>query len=103
MKLRDFKKEVEYAVGDFVDDCSLFLAVSADKTQDKVADLLNEAVDLYNDMKDKANRKFEPNADKKAARKERKEWFDALHKELAEKTDALFDKLSAAVSSKEAE
>ena len=49
MNLRDFKKDVEYFVGEFVDDCSLFIALNPHKDQDKVADVISEAVDLYND------------------------------------------------------
>ena len=58
MNLRDFKKDVEYFVGEFVDDCSLFIALNPHKDQDKVADVISEAVDLYNDLKDKAMRKL---------------------------------------------
>lgn len=31
MNLRDFKKDVEYFVGEFVDDCSLFIALNPHK------------------------------------------------------------------------
>ena len=92
MNLRDFKKDVEYFVGEFVDDCSLFIALNPHKDQDKVADVISEAVDLYNDLKDKANAKVEP--------KQRKVWFAGLRKEMYEKTDALYEKLSAIVAAK---
>jgi len=101
MNLRDFKKDVEYVIGDFVDDCTLFVAMNAEKGQDKIADLLNEALDLYNDLKDKAGRKFVLNGDKKAAANEKKAWFTGLRKELLEKTDALYGRLSAIVTAKE--
>ena len=92
MNLRDFKKDVEYFVGEFVDDCSLVIALNPHKDQDKVADVISEAVDLYNDLKDKANAKVEP--------KQRKAWFAGLRKEMYEKTDALYEKLSAIVAAK---
>ncbi len=95
MNLRDFKKDVEYVVGDFVDDCSLFITLNPNKSADKVAEVISEAVDLYNDLKDKANSKVEP--------KERKAWFLNLRKEMFEKTDALYEKLSAIVTAKEGE
>ena len=95
MNLRDFKKDVEYVVGEFVDDCTLFLAINPHKATDEVAAVIEEAVDLYNDMKDKANAKVE--------KKDRKNWFAGLRKEMYEKLDALYEKLSAIVSEKDGE
>lgn len=95
MTLRDFKKDVEYFVGEFVDDCSLFITLNPHKSTEKMAEVVSEAVDLYNDLKDKANAKVEP--------KMRKAWFAGLRKEMFEKTDALYEKLSAIVAEKDAE
>ena len=95
MNLRDFKKDVEYFVGEFVDDCSLFLTLNPHKSTDKIAEIISEAVDLYNDLKDKANSKVE--------KKQRKAWFAGLRKEMFEKTDALYEKLSAVVAAKDGE
>ena len=89
MTLRDFKKDVEYFVGEFVDDCSLFITLNPHKSTEKMAEVVSEAVDLYNDLKDKANAKVEP--------KMRKAWFAGLRKEMFEKTDALYEKLSEMV------
>ena len=90
MTLRDFKKDVEYFVGEFVDDCSLFITLNPHKSTEKMAEVVSEAVDLYNDLKDKANAKVEP--------KMRKAWFAGLRKEMFEKLDELCEKLSAVVS-----
>ena len=95
MNLRDFKKEVEYFIGEFVDDCTLFIAINPDKRTDKMVDVQNAAIDLYNDMKDKANAKVE--------KKDRKNWFAGLRKEMYEKLDALYEQLSAIVSEKDGE
>ena len=95
MNLRDFKKEVEYFIGEFVDDCTLFIAINPDKITDKMVDVQNAAIDLYNDMKDKANAKVE--------KKDRKNWFAGLRKEMYEKLDALYEQLSAIVSEKDGE
>ena len=95
MNLRDFKKEVEYFIGEFVDDCTLFIAINPHKSTDKMIDVQNAAIDLYNDMKDKANAKVE--------KKDRKNWFAGLRKEMYEKLDALYEQLSAIVSEKEGE
>lgn len=95
MTLRDFKKDVEYFVGEFVDDCSLFITLNPHKSTEKMAEVVSEAVDLYNDLKDKANAKVEP--------KMRRAWFAGLRKEMFEKTDALYEKLSAIVAEKDGE
>ena len=95
MNLRDFKKEVEYFIGAFVDDCTLFIAINPHKSTDKMVDVQNAAIDLYNDMKDKANAKVE--------KKDRKNWFAGLRKEMYEKLDALYEQLSAIVSEKDGE
>ena len=95
MNFRDFKKEVEYFIGEFVDDCTLFIAINPHKSTDKMIDVQNAAIDLYNDMKDKANAKVE--------KKDRKNWFAGLRKEMYEKLDALYEQLSAIVSEKDGE
>lgn len=95
MNLRDFKKEVEYFIGEFVDDCTLFIAINPHKSTDKMIDVQNAAIGLYNDMKDKANAKVE--------KKDRKNWFAGLRKEMYEKLDALYEQLSAIVSEKDGE
>ena len=95
MNLRDFKKEVEYFIGEFVDDCTLFIAINPHKSTDKMIDVQNAAIDLYNDMKDKANAKVE--------KKDRKNWFAGLRKEMYEKLDDLYEQLSAIVSEKDGE
>lgn len=89
MNLRDIKKDIEYLVGEFIDDCSLFIAINPSKDDQAVAKLIDEAVDLYNNLKDKANAKVEGN---------RKVYFNALRKELLEGLDALCEKLSKEVS-----
>ena len=87
MNLRDIKKDIEYVIGAFVDDCALFLTVHPGKNADGIADLIDEAVDLYNDLRDQVNH---PEGNKKA-------FYNGVSKQLLEKTDALYDKLSEAV------
>ena len=78
MNLRVFKKDIEFFVGEFIDDCALFVALNPH----------NEAVDLYNDLKCKANH---PEGNTRA-------YYNALTKEMFEKIDALCEKLSSVVS-----
>ena len=88
MNLRDIKKDIEYVIGAFVDDCTLFLNVNPGKNADEIANLIDKAVDLYNDLREKVV--------KSSGAEKPKVCFDAIRKELLEKTDALYDELSAA-------
>ena len=87
MNLRDIKKDIEYVIGAFVDDCSIFLEINPGKNAEEVTDLIDEAVDLYNGLRDRLGK---PEGAKRA-------YFDAIRKELLEKVDAPYDRLSAAV------
>ena len=88
MNLRVFKKDIEYFVGEFIDDCALFVALNPHKDADEISKIVDEAVDLYNELKYKANH---PEGNKKA-------YYMALTKEMFEKLDELCEKLSAVVS-----
>lgn len=90
MNLRDIKKDIEYLVGEFIDDCSLFMAFNPERgSEDGLAKIIDEAVDLYNDLKDKANAKVEGN---------KKAYYNGIRKELVEGLDKLCEKLSKEVS-----
>ena len=89
MNLRDIKKDIQYVIGAFVDDCTLFLNMNPGKNADEIADLIDKAVDLYNDLRDKVV--LSAGAEKPKVN------FNSIRKELLEKTDALYDELSAAV------
>ena len=54
MNLRVFKKDIEYFVGEFIDDCALFIALNPHKDVDEISDIIDEAVDLYNDLKQRS-------------------------------------------------
>lgn len=45
MNLRVIKKDIEYAIGEFIDDCTRFVALNPSKGQDKIAKIIDEAVD----------------------------------------------------------
>ena len=88
MNLRVFKKDIEFFVGEFIDDCALFIALNPPKDADEIAEFVDEAVDLYNELKCKANH----------AEGNKRAYFNALTKEMFEKIDALCEKLSAVVA-----
>lgn len=86
--LRGIKKDIEYVIGAFIDDCSLFSSVNNKADDEALGGLLDEAVNLYNDLKDKVNVKVEGT---KGA------YYASIRKELLEKTDELYAKLSEIV------
>jgi hypothetical protein len=88
MNLRDIKKDIQYVVGAFIDDCTLFLNMNPGKNADEIANLIDSAVDLYNALRDKIIA---------APKDAKKAYYTDIRKELLESTDALYDKLSAAV------
>ena len=88
MNLRVFKKDIEFFVGEFIDDCARFAALNPHKDADEISQIIDEAVDLYNDLKLKA---AHPEGNKKA-------YFNGLVKAMFEKLDELSEKLSAVVA-----
>ncbi|MBQ9309493.1 MAG: hypothetical protein IJ222_01340 [Bacteroidales bacterium] len=89
MNLRDVKKDIDYVLSAFIEDCTVCLAVNP-KADDKViADLMEDAVDLYNELRDKVGAKVEGS---------KKAYYNGLRKEILERTDALYTKLSEAVA-----
>ena len=84
MNLRDIKKDI----------CSLFSAVNSKADDEALGGLLDEAVNLFNDLKDKVNVKGEG---KKGA------YYASIRQELLEKTDELYAKLSDIVKKSGAE
>ena len=88
MNLRDIKKDIDYVLSAFIEDCTVCAAVNP-KSDDKViAGLMEDAVDLYNELRDKVTVKVEGS---------KKAYYNDLRKEVLSKTDALYSKLSTAV------
>ena len=77
MNLRDIKKDIEYVIGAFIDDCSLFSAVNSKADDEALGGLLDEG--------------------KKGA------YYASIRQELLEKTDELYAKLSDIVKKSGAE
>ena len=88
MNLRDIKKDIEYVMSAFVEDCSVVACVNPKVTDGDVSELLEEAIDVYNELRDKVNGPIEGS---------KKAYYNDLRKEVLAKTDALYEKLSAAV------
>ena len=88
MNLRVIKKDIEYFIGEFIDDCTLFLALNPGKSQEEIAQIIDEAVDLYNNLKNKVNH---PEGATKA-------YFNGIREEMFASLDALCEKLSTVIS-----
>ena len=88
MNLRDIKKDIEYVISAFIDDCYIFASMRPSASDDELSKLFDEAIDLYNDLRDRCAEKVE--GSKKAQ-------FNAIRKDLVIKTDALYNKLSDVV------
>ena len=88
MNLRDIKKDIEYVLSAFVEDCSVVAFVNHKVTDGDVSELMEEAIDVYNELRDKVNGPIEGS---------KKTYYNDLRKEVLAKTDALYEKLSAAV------
>lgn len=91
MNLRNIKKKITYELGAFIEDCSMVAAISPKASENEVEKLITEAIELHDELRDKVN-KIEGNT---------KEYYTKLFKEVEERTDALYTKLSAAVKAKE--
>ena len=88
MNLRDIKKDIEYVLSAFVEDCSVVASVNSKVAESAAGELMEEAIDLYNELRDEVNIKVEGS---------KKAYYNDLRKEILTKTDALYEKLSAAV------
>ena len=86
--LRGIKKDIEYVISAFVDDCYFLATCNPTVPDEELSGLLDEAVNLFNDLKDRVNVQAEGS---------KKAYFNSLRKELLEKTDALYTKLSEIV------
>ncbi|MBO4446872.1 MAG: hypothetical protein J5764_01960 [Bacteroidales bacterium] len=89
MNLRDIKKGIEVEIGAFIEDCSVVASVNENVSEEDIALVMEEAVDLFNELRDKVNAKIE--GPKKA-------YYNALCKEIMDKTDGLYSKLSEVIA-----
>ncbi|MBR5101170.1 MAG: hypothetical protein IKX34_07725 [Bacteroidales bacterium] len=87
MNLRDIKKDIEFLIGDFVEDCLMFAMLHPEKDITKVEGLINEASDLADTLFEKVNH---PAADVKP-----RAYYNRVGVELLTGLDTLCEKLSA--------
>ncbi len=92
MNLRVIKKDIDFFVSEFIDDCTICVALNDECDIAKVDAIIDEAVELYNNLKFKVNH---PDANQK-----KKVYYAGVTKEMFESLDELCEKLSGAISKK---
>ena len=93
--VKNLKKDIDYLFFELISDCFLFTSIHSGEKRNEVQDLIEEAVSMRNEFIDRAN-----NPDGKDNPKLVKTYYNALSKELMEKVDGYFEKLSAISKSK---
>ena len=88
MNLRDIKKDIEFFIEEFLDDCALFIGLNPEKNSDEINKIIDEAVDLYNDLKNKNNH---PEGTKRS-------YYNAIRQEMFDKLDSLSERLSETIT-----
>ena len=88
MNLRDIKKDIEFFIEEFLDDCALFIGLNPEKNSDEINKIIDEAVDLYNELKDKINH---PEGTKRS-------YYNGIRKELFDRLETLSEMLSETIT-----
>jgi len=91
MNLRVIKKDIEFLVGDFVEDCILYAMIHEDDNMEEIEKLINEASDLADSLFDRVN-----HPDKKNV----KAYYKAITADLLKGLDGLCERLSALAKDK---
>ena len=87
MNLRTIKKDIEFFIDELLDDCFIYFELSGGKNEEKLGEIMGEALDLEDELKDKVNNR--PKEIKAAT------YYKGITKELMERVDGLYDRLSA--------
>ena len=100
MNRRDIKKDIEYVIGEFLDDCALFSVLNPGKNVDKIWEIEEEAIALYNDLRNRINKpavSVKKYDNKAQYAKETRAYYNTIAKDLFEKVDGLCEKLSEVI------
>ena len=88
--VKTLKKDIDYLFFELISDCFMVTSLHEGKKKDEVQDLIEEAVSVRNDFIDRVN-----NPDGKDNPALVKAYYSALRKDLLEKVDGYFEKLSS--------
>jgi len=92
--VKTLKKDIDYLFFELISDCFMVTSLHEGKKKDEVQDLIEEAVSMRNDFIDRVN-----NPDGKDNPALVKAYYSALRKDLLEKVDGYFEKLSSLAKS----
>jgi hypothetical protein len=92
---RELKKDIDYLVFEVIADCFAYKEVAPDNNIDEIAEIINDAVGLRNDLIARVN-----NPEGKDNRRITKTYFQQVSKDLLEGVDKLFSRLSALAAAK---
>jgi len=93
--IRNLKKDIDYLFFEFISDCFMFISLHTDEKRNEVQNLIEEALEMRNDFIDRIN-----NPDGKDNPKLVNAYYTTIRKELLEKVDGYFEKLSTITKSK---
>lgn len=99
-KRKDLKQDIKQLVDEVVVDCLQYMQANPDQDEGKVKEIISEILKLRKDLVYRVNhieqeQEKEQNVDHNIDQKKVKEHFDAIIKDLIEKTDEAFKKISA--------
>lgn len=99
MNLRVIKKDINFLIGDFIDDCLLFATLHPEKETKNIEILVQEALDFSDNMFDRVNHPYakpekEGAKPKKLSAPEIKPFYKAISADLLKGLDELYSKLS---------
>ena len=83
---RILKKNVNYLFGDLIDECYLWMLINPEKDAAKANEIVDEAVEYYDDVMSKIASREIDNANK---------YFNLLNSEVEQRATELVDKINA--------
>lgn len=99
MNLRVIKKDVDFFIGELIDDALIYLEIHENADEEKVGEIIEAALDLEDELIDKINSlPKKPKARKEKLRTKggtAKQYYKEIEKELLEGIDNLYEQLSA--------
>jgi hypothetical protein len=84
--IKDFKKEINYIFGEVIDEALFKKITKPEVEDDKIEAIIDEAVQAYDDFKEKINQGRQA--------ENKKEYYKLLRKEYEEAVNALIDKIN---------
>jgi predicted HAD superfamily phosphohydrolase len=87
--VKNLKKDIDFLFFEFISDCFLFTSIHTGEKRNEVQNLIEEAVSMRNEFIDRVN-----HPDGKDNPALVKAYYTNLSKELMEKVDSYFEKLS---------